>query len=127
MEHGVLVLAAIALGQLSAPPASSPRTNFSEILYWASADAAGVRLCDHKRRTRYKKEFNRRYGDRVQSLMQYHVRKFGPDEGFVVTTSCRHSYTSPLEQDRVHALAMNRFELTLRDLERRFGPRGGVR
>lgn len=95
--------------------------NLGEALYYASAAASGIRLCDREQSARYGMQFSRRYGERIRALMRVHVEHFGEDPGFIFTTSCNRMIGSSRAQDRQHARAMHAFEATLRQLERRFG------
>jgi hypothetical protein len=95
--------------------------NLGEALYYAGAAASGSRLCDREQSARYVMQFSRRYGERIRALMQVHIEHFGEDPGFIFTTSCNRMIGSSRAQDRHHARAMDAFEPTLRQLERRFG------
>lgn len=117
----MLILSLFAAAQIAAPPEEQSRENLSEIIYYASIAATGSKLCDRERSARYSAQFNRRYGERVRALQEYHVRRFGPDPDFVVLTDCIRARAPGRQQDTDHARALDRFEAVLRDLEQRFG------
>ena len=121
LQHIVLfgLLTAIPIhGAAREPPEPG---NLGEALYYAGAAASGSRLCDREQSARYGMQFSRRYGERIRTLMRVHVEHFGEDLEFIVTTSCYRMNGSSRTQDRQHARAMDSFEATLRQLERRFG------
>jgi hypothetical protein len=119
-----MIASLLALSLLSLGPSvdGQARENLSETIYYASISASGSRLCDRKRSARYKRQFNRRYGGRISALMKYRSRSHGPDPDFIITSSCQRSLETGASQDRRHSQALNDFDATLRDLERRFGP-----
>jgi hypothetical protein len=120
----MLVFAALMLAQATAAPLVQKRVNLSETLYYASIAATGSRLCDRDRSARYTAQFNERYGERVRRLLGFHDATVGPDSDFIITSSCTIPRKSGRGQDRDHAIALDRFETTLRKLEREFGPVG---
>jgi len=121
----MLVFATLMLAQATAAPAATKRESLSETLYYASMAATGSRLCDRDRSARYTAQFNGRYGERVRRLFSFHDATVGPDPDFIITSSCTISRKSGRGQDRDHVIALDHFELTLREFERDFGPGGG--
>lgn len=118
----MLIATFLMLAQAATSTEASTRENLSERLYFASIAASGSKLCDRERSARYSKQFNRRYGDRVRALVDYHSRKFGPDPDFIVTTDCIASRASSRQQDAAHIKALDQFAPILQDLEQQFGP-----
>lgn len=116
----MLALALVALVQAISVEPSPGRPNLSEDLYYASMSASGSRLCDRKRSARYRKLFERRYGERVRALLNAYDERYGPDPSFIITSSCRSSGAPGRKQNRDHAMAMNDFETWLRSAEQRF-------
>ncbi|QNE32603.1 hypothetical protein F1C10_12050 [Sphingomonas sp. NBWT7] len=121
------MLAAIVAAQFTIAVSAPAPGNLSEALYAASVDASGSRLCDRRTGARYAALFNRRYGARIRALTRYHESRYGPDPDFIITTSCRITLAPARELDRNHSRAMDRFDDTLRALERRFGPTDDIR
>jgi len=121
----MFVFATLMLAQATAAPAAQKRVNLSETLYYASMTATGSRLCDRDRSARYTAEFNERCGGRVRTLFSFHDATVGPDPDFIITSSCTIPRKSGRGQDRDHAIALDHFEATLREIERDFGPGQG--
>ena len=118
----MLALAALALAQVTPTSASDKPVNLSEEFYYASTAATGSRLCDRARSERYTAQFNKRYGERVRKMFSYHDATAGRDPDFIILSSCIRFHKSGKGQDSDHAIAMDRFETTLRKFEHDFGP-----
>jgi len=118
----MLLLALMLLGPLPNSTHFETPGNLSSDIYYSSIDASGSRLCGRKQSAEYQRQFDGEYGERINALVTYHIRKFGPDADFVYTTSCRQSLLSRSKQDQQHMQALSHFESTLQELEQRYGP-----
>lgn len=118
----MLAMILFLLAQTVTPASGQSPGNLSEEIFYASIGASGTKLCDRHQAARYTRQFDRRYGKRIRALIQYHESRFGKDPDFIFTTSCRRSLAPMSRQDREHRKALDRFDATLKELERRYGP-----
>ena len=120
----IVAMMAILLGASEPGPAERiAQLSVPSEVYWAAYRAAGAKLCNESLALTQARQFDKRYGSRVNILIsriQSDPVARASQEELVVTSDC-HAFTNNYAARKYLRRVLNQFDVTLKAMERRYG------